>query len=45
VNGTGRDPSAAASDALLTASGFMTLALLMAVTELVRRRWRHPVAR
>jgi EmrB/QacA subfamily drug resistance transporter len=37
---TGRDYSAAVSNALLTASGFMVLALLLAVAELVRRRSR-----
>ena len=38
--GTGRDHSAI-SDALLTACGFMALALLMAATELARRRSDH----
>jgi EmrB/QacA subfamily drug resistance transporter len=38
--GTGSDYSAAVSDAVLSASGFMLLALLMAVTELMRRRHR-----
>jgi len=42
VLGTGRDHPAAASDALLVASGFMTLALVMAATELARRRSRRP---
>jgi len=36
--GTGRDYAAAVSDALLAASGLMLLALLMAITELIRRR-------
>jgi hypothetical protein len=40
--GAGRDHSAAASDALLASCGFMTLALVMAVAELARRRWRRP---
>jgi MFS family permease len=35
---TGRDYPEAVSDALLCASGFMLLALLMAIAELVRRR-------
>jgi EmrB/QacA subfamily drug resistance transporter len=35
---TGRDYPAAVSDTLLCASGLMVLALLMAITELVRRR-------
>jgi hypothetical protein len=38
---TGHDYSIAVSDALLAASGFMLLALLMALTEL-RRRWHRP---
>jgi MFS family permease len=38
--GTGSDYRVAVSDAVLSASGFMFLALLMAVTELVRRRHR-----
>jgi EmrB/QacA subfamily drug resistance transporter len=42
VLGTGRDHSAAAFDALLASCGFMTLALVMAVTELARRRSRRP---
>jgi hypothetical protein len=37
---TGRDYSAAVSSALLTASGALLLALLLAVAELVRRRSR-----
>ena len=37
---TGRDYPAAVSDTLLCATGLMLLALLMAITELVRRR-RH----
>jgi MFS family permease len=40
--GAGRDHSAAVSDALLASCGFMTLALVMAVAELARRRWRRP---
>jgi hypothetical protein len=39
--GTGNDYPIAVSDALLAASGFMLLALLMALTEL-RRRWHRP---
>jgi len=35
---TGRDYPAAVSDTLLCATGLMLLALLMAITELVRRR-------
>ncbi|MDT4979847.1 MAG: hypothetical protein QOG07_1726, partial [Pseudonocardiales bacterium] len=40
--GTGRDYSVAVSDALLVASGIMLLALLMAITELARRRLHRP---
>jgi EmrB/QacA subfamily drug resistance transporter len=44
LTGTGQDHSAAASDALLAACGFMTLALLLAVAELARgsRRRERP---
>ena len=38
---TGRDEPVAASDALLSATGVMRLALLMAVAELVRRRFHQ----
>jgi EmrB/QacA subfamily drug resistance transporter len=40
--GTGRDYAVAVSDALLVASGIMLLALLMAITELARRRLHRP---
>jgi hypothetical protein len=39
---TGRDYPVAASDTLLCATGLMLLALLMAVAELVRRRFHLP---
>ena len=39
---TGRDYAEAASDTLLCAAGLMVLALLMAITELVRRRSHRP---
>ena len=38
---TGRNYSTAVSDAVLSACGFMLLALLMAITEVARRRQRH----
>jgi MFS family permease len=38
---SGHDYSDAVSDTLLSATGFMVLALLMAVSELTRRRLRH----
>jgi MFS family permease len=41
LTGTGQNHSAAASDALLAACAFMTLALLLAVVELARRSRRQ----
>jgi EmrB/QacA subfamily drug resistance transporter len=42
--GSGQDYGAAVSDTVLSASGFMLLALLMAVTELARGRLRPPTS-
>jgi hypothetical protein len=39
---TGHDYSIAVSDTVLAASGFMLLALLMALAELTRRRRHRP---
>ncbi|HEY3715427.1 MAG TPA: MFS transporter [Jatrophihabitantaceae bacterium] len=39
---TGHDYSTAVSDTVLSASGFMVLALLMALADLARQRLRHP---
>jgi MFS family permease len=41
---SGRNYSSAVSDAVLSAAGFMLLALLMAITDLVRSAARQPVA-
>jgi EmrB/QacA subfamily drug resistance transporter len=41
LTGTGRNYSTAVSDAVLSACGFMLLALLMALAEVARRQRRH----
>jgi MFS family permease len=42
--GTGQNYPVAVSDAVLAASGFMVLALLMAVADLTRKRWHRASA-
>jgi hypothetical protein len=41
VASNGHDYEAAVSDTVISAAGFMLLALLMATTEIVRRRVHH----